>query len=490
MDSEEEIGSVSDVQRLAEELAIKEAATLRKLDLPETKAVKPQIRKRRRRQDEVLEENRKKFMNNFATAYNSGSDRVMEKFIYQWCKPDIIYREQFVHFVPNSVIYREVHGSRLFFQYLAATIAAIPDCVFIDEGHVLKSKRDGSAYVVSTVRYVGQYTFRIVMTNCTHQVKGFLTRVNPMRSVMDSARLFNRVHFKSFFKESQQFSNMLSSAFPPVYHTEPVQFVGNFALAPKRLIGSAPAALETDETVVTIPHLETYGGVDLNSTSTVFPRPSIFDEDDFFVDIFTALMAEEEEASRDESEQEGSQASTDYHTAKKRPALEATLSKESITSSTEDVDSVSCAQSEDGKPIQSQTLTTSSLQNAEDASESDDVSRLSPVDLHIDTLDSNGTNKATSDDQRVEVSPTSSASNPTTPSGTASSSAKPSLPTLLTPDLVKVSTPYSQFFLLERFPRAIPFDFSFTYIAYYEPGSDQVGRLDVYKKDNLYLQSS
>lgn len=278
-------------------------------------------RKRQRAQDaETLRQHRLKFFPNFLLAYNSGSERALEHYFAHWCKPDIIFREQYVHFVYDTLIYREIQSSRLLFQFYRIVMNCCPDSMFSNMRQVLKTRPDGSAYAVARLKFLGKYTFRMLMTNCSIKVKQFLTQANAMRAVFDNDRLLNRQYFRAFLRESHIRSreHVFLTSFPPVYHTLPLiydsskgclvvvnspdsyqRLLNNYHTAewrpPMNLFPKTALVNDVFSPLSILPPSDDNGLSFTSNTWISTPPTASADEDQVFKDICAALTAYHEE---------------------------------------------------------------------------------------------------------------------------------------------------------------------------------------------------
>lgn len=530
------------------------------------------IRKRRRKSEaKILQGNRLKFIPNWITAFNSGSPKVMEHFMLHWVKQNVVFREQFVHYLPQSLLYREIHSSRLLYQYLMTILRAIPDAMYLENHQTLKTKRDGSAYVIATIRIVGHFSFRLLTTNATSQVSQFLTQANPLRAVLNNDHLLNRTHFKTFLRNQnrREQSSLYVSSFPAVYHKYPVEYdVYNGVLLPKgdkRLAPPLRLANHFDDAKMVSLLAAPQSNVRENEAVPYADDFGFLDNEEAFEEMFTELMAaEDEEDMGSDFELEDNDGS--LHVSKRfsldldpsvnnkigdyssQDSLGSTSSKEEKNPSESSTTAQSSAsslvslryQQVEQRPSQFQHMGQPQLLNqAQVPSRSPIIFPIAPTLSNSERECLLAQQTAIEEQQMAtnviraaltmvpavkEIAPSMSSSvsrntsrtflssanstsgsstNTTEPdqhesasdSGSISSSSPspllspnpPPPPPLTSPlpcisDLIKVSTPFTQFFALEELPFHIPVDASQTFVAYFEAGSDQVHRIDVFKK--------
>lgn len=551
--------SESNAKNLAAELLSEEDRIIARMGRPHGEVRFESRKRRRRRQYEakVLQANRLKFMENWSVAIGSGSAKVIEELFNQWIKPDVVYREQFIHFVGQTLLYREIHSTRLLFQYMMTLLRAFPDVVQLDFQQTLKTKRDGSAYAIATYRIVGSYTFRLLTTNASCQAPQFLTQTNPLRSVITSDHLLNRTHLKAFLRGQKKFTSSYVSSFPAVYHTYPVEYdVLNGVLIPKGEMKSEPLRLPPFIPFPKPP--DEPSSTDMGITPLKLPK---FDDEDIFEDIFTALLDDGEE----EEEDEGDQSDDDYlytgsqtlslqsrndlppaskrfmqkidhayqspspvrifpnpnsapqslfspiskHGENSREVLSAqrdVLDKEQLAfntlrsaltllphSTSEDSshssssDRSSTASIKSKKVLKKKSKPSSlNLSTSAFAESATDVKSITEEEYEDEDGDLNTGLQSLPPDNLSFLpfgshlnGPFPSSSSASTNQQASSVSPQPPLSIL---DFIKVSTPYTQFFAMERLPRQYPVHLSQTYVVHFEPSCDRVHRIEVYKK--------
>lgn len=548
----------------------------------------PDSRKRCRRDEaKFLEANRLKFFQVYADAINSGSATILEEVLNRWCRPDVHYREQYTHNVSDTLIFREIESSRLLFQYLSMLQRAIPDCAMTDYQQTLKTRRDGSAYAMAKFRFVGNFTFNILMTNATYHVRQFLTHANPLKSVLDEDHLLNRIAFR----QASPMFNMPSafvSAYPAVFHPVPMQLTSSRTLvsyAASHPISSSYSAddfdlsdaeneefmrlllehiADTQVEEVRIPDALSHYPVNpvvqqlyLLDDKQFMSRERETEEDGLgmFEDVFQALVEPETNSSASVDDFGGavgkrqrritetdvqlavesiwSEQSASWMQPEARPlpcgAGKAVVEVNQQIKSFQNTCSISSdnlCSSERFREKQNEQLSISHshLLNTEaqcspthslscSSTSSSQSFPPSPVELSIpeyapmnislsDSSRDDGTGDGSAETVHLSqtkvcsphenllnihhISSSSSPVNSKSLSRSGSSSTAPS-PTAPPPiaSMVKVSTPFTQFFVLEPFPKPIVVDVTLSYIAYFEAGSDLVHRLDVYKKDEI-----
>lgn len=479
-------------------------------------------RKRHRQEAKRLHENRMKFLDSWVAAFNSGSSKAMEQFMMTWLKPDVVYREQLIHFVPQTLLYREIHSSRLLFQYTMALMASIPDVVYVNMQQSLKTKRDGRAYVISTVRVVGNYTFRLLTTNASSNVSQFLTQANPLRAVINNDHLLNRALFKSLLRGQQQCPSYYVSSIPAVYHPFPVEYDAvNGVLISRGLAGIQRILLPAFEGYENAASSLTKSSIySVNESDLVN-----FDDEDLFQQLYQALLAPDDEDVDDDA----GNVSDDEQMPDKRVVLledgDRDLVMSNSSSSSDSIATSSLphnaytpqriapstlsatrppswlpptadstvARSEEDALRDAQRNVVHDQQRAADTlrkaltlipppSTTSDQSALPAPNIKATTA------RSTNNTPREERTRPSSSFNNTgnVAAGVSSIHNLPDINPTPQPlsiyDFIKVSTPYTQFFALEKLPRQYRLDFHQTMILYFAMGSDQVHRIDVYKK--------
>lgn len=457
-------------------------------------------RKRKRFEARRLQATRLKFILSWVAAFNSGSETVMEQFISNWIKPDVIFREQYIHYVPHTLVYREVHSTRLLFQYLMTILRAFPDALYTSPQQTLKTKRDGGAYVIATFRIIGSYTFRLLTTNATCKVSQFLTQANPLHSAINNDHLLNRSQFRSMLRGQQGLAPCYVSSFPAVYHTKPIEYdVFNGVLVPKG---------ESSELQLTLPPPQHSPKPISTAMGT---NVDYFDDEAVFQDMVSVLLAPDDA-------DDGVNCTVDVISSAKRCYVERVSSNES-TSKEEELDPVVSSETLTGDDNEEESSVSSShyVSSGTSSQVSQSSPRLSP---NVTKYDESKVRHAEQDvlnqrdmgakalreafrqlprqaDSCTPVVPSPVFSNIADPTddatlpGSSSPVMLPSLnsrPNTVSPyDFVKVSTPFTQFFTLDKLPQVYPVDVSQTFVVYFESGSDQVHRIDVYKRDSHIL---
>eukprot|EP01033_Poteriospumella_lacustris_P015721 gene15721-11249_t len=145
----------------------------------------PRTKRRKRNEDaKYLETQRRKFFDSFVASCNSGSEELINEMVKTYCLPQCVYREQYVHFVSDALIYRELPSARHIAMYLYKMTVAIPDMVLIIQSQKMKTRRDGSAYMMARIRFRGSYTYRMFMTNWNTDVRQFLRHAKPLKPMV------------------------------------------------------------------------------------------------------------------------------------------------------------------------------------------------------------------------------------------------------------------------------------------------------------------
>lgn len=522
MEDEDDVLPDGNWADLAQKVAHEEQIVIDQIGKPQ---VRSKTRKRRRDEAKKLEETRLKFIDSWVAAFNSGSPAILDQFITHWMRPNIVFREQYIHFVPHALIYREIHTTRLLYQYLLAIFKAIPDALYTTYHQTLKTRRDGSAYVIATLRVVGSYTFRLLTTNASSHMSQLVSKPNPLHSAINNDHLLNRSHFRSLFRGQQGPAPFFVSSFPAVYHSNPVEYDAyNGVLVPRdgnttQLLSLPPCSVpQRDET-------SSSNAASAMSTTASADVVGYFDDEALFQEMFSALLAPADE----QDDGMVSDGDEEDRNRLKRMAITENLASDREDTTTSSQSSVSGFS--DKSPITSlhfsskvHTSITSSPSAALFPAVSLPLSPSAPLTVTLNSGDMLQQAQRDVLSQRSLAAntlraalrlvpppsdgegnvPVNSTQSPHSSSSSISSTVDPhtasptsfsatfsplnlhstNLPKAASPhDFVKVTTPYTQFFALERLPQIGKIDVAQTFLVFFEAGSDQAHRIDVYKKD-------
>lgn len=220
-----------DFNSLAQKLPQKDQELRLKMGIPpngsateECHADEPGPRSKRRRRNEdakLLEAQRRKFFDSFVASCNSGSEELIYEMVKTFCVPQCIYREQYVHFVSDSLIYRELPSARHIAMYMHKMTVAIPDMVMIMQSQKMKTRRDGSAYMMARIRFRGSYTYRIFMTNWNTDVRQFLRHAKPLKPMVPISHRASQNNEGNATQELRRFHDDGFLMIPPEMRSHP-----------------------------------------------------------------------------------------------------------------------------------------------------------------------------------------------------------------------------------------------------------------------------